>query len=167
MWAEQTDDANFESVVWPRTAAVAERLWTSPGRMGDTQDPGPGGQLELSSEVLRRLASFRCLLHRRGIDAGPVAWPSYCPTVDYPTMLDASEIFSGSENGDNHGGAVDNKDIESTDSASLVIASALGAVGGGVLVAVGFILHNKKSGAKAPTPSEEHLLPAGGLFVAV
>eukprot|EP00736_Rhodelphis_marinus_P012728 Rmarinus@m.28696 len=71
MWGEQVDDSNFDTRVWPRMGAVAERLW-SPKTVDDIHTAEP------------RLADFRCLLWRRGIQAGPISWPDYCPTAFYP-----------------------------------------------------------------------------------
>eukprot|EP00735_Rhodelphis_limneticus_P006151 TRINITY_DN18520_c0_g1::TRINITY_DN18520_c0_g1_i1::g.2769::m.2769 TRINITY_DN18520_c0_g1::TRINITY_DN18520_c0_g1_i1::g.2769 ORF type:complete len:543 (+),score=112.48,sp/P13723/HEXA1_DICDI/38.95/2e-130,Glyco_hydro_20/PF00728.17/4.5e-93,Glycohydro_20b2/PF14845.1/1.2e-23,Glyco_hydro_20b/PF02838.10/0.00016 TRINITY_DN18520_c0_g1_i1:60-1631(+) len=67
MWGEQVDDSNFESRVWPRASAIGERLW-SPREVNDVDSATP------------RLAAFRCHLWRRGIRAGPLTWPDYCPT---------------------------------------------------------------------------------------
>jgi hexosaminidase len=64
MWGEQVDDTNFDSRVWPRGSATAERLW-SPREWNDVAKAEP------------RLASFRCHMARRGINAGPVM-PDFC-----------------------------------------------------------------------------------------
>lgn len=32
MWSESADRNNFDSFVWPRTSAVAERLWVNRNR---------------------------------------------------------------------------------------------------------------------------------------
>ena len=57
MWQEYIDGSNVLSTVWPRAAAVAERLW-SPRWINDTRAAEP------------RLAQFRFLLQERGIPAG-------------------------------------------------------------------------------------------------
>jgi hexosaminidase len=59
MWGEKVDASDFAQTVWPRLAAVAERLW-SPRNMTNTET------------ALPRIQSFRCLLNRRGIAAAPV-----------------------------------------------------------------------------------------------
>lgn len=58
MWSETVDDSDVFNTVWPRAAAVAERLW-SPMDVTDTKLAEP------------RYANFRCLLNRRGIGAAP------------------------------------------------------------------------------------------------
>ena len=58
MWGERVDAGNIMRTVWPRAAAVAERLWSARG-VNDTDAAEP------------RYAYFRCLLNRRGIEAGP------------------------------------------------------------------------------------------------
>jgi len=65
MFAEQVDETNFDSRVWPRACAVAERLW-SPSTITDLND------------ATSRLVEHRCRLARRGIGAGPIA-PDFCP----------------------------------------------------------------------------------------
>ncbi|KAL9655055.1 hypothetical protein ABK040_008838 [Willaertia magna] len=66
MWSEQVDETNFHSRVFPRSLAIAERLW-SPITVMDT----------VNAEG--RLEHARCnVLVRRGIGAGPVI-PGYCP----------------------------------------------------------------------------------------
>jgi hypothetical protein len=57
MWQEFIDGSNVLNTVWPRAAAVAERLW-SPQGVNDTAAAKP------------RLAQFRFLLQERGIPAG-------------------------------------------------------------------------------------------------
>ena len=57
MWQEYIDGSNVLNTVWPRAAAVAERLW-SPRGVNDTRAAKP------------RLAQFRFLLQARGIPAG-------------------------------------------------------------------------------------------------
>ena len=59
MWGEHVDASDLAQTVWPRLAAVAERLW-SPRTTTDVQ------------AALPRIQSFRCLLNRRGISAAPV-----------------------------------------------------------------------------------------------
>ena len=56
MWSETVDDSDLFNTVWPRAAAVAERLW-SPAAVQDTD------MFKL------RLENFRCLLTRRGVGA--------------------------------------------------------------------------------------------------
>lgn len=55
------DDSDVLQTIWPRTAAVAERLW-SYDVTTNSSDPF----------VLPRLQAFRCLLLERGIPAAPV-----------------------------------------------------------------------------------------------
>ena len=57
MWGEFIDGSNLLNTVWPRTAAIAERLW-SPRDVNNTATAKP------------RLAQFRFLLQARGIPAG-------------------------------------------------------------------------------------------------
>jgi hexosaminidase len=64
MWGEQVDQANFDSRVWPRASAVAERLW-SPMSVTDISMATP------------RLSEWRCKMVNRGIGAGPVM-PEFC-----------------------------------------------------------------------------------------
>ena len=59
MWGESVDASDFAQTIWPRLAAVAERLW-SPRNTNDTQT------------ALPRIQEFRCLLNKRGIPAAPV-----------------------------------------------------------------------------------------------
>ena len=59
MWAEKVDVSDLENTVWPRAAAVAERLWT-PEKNMDVE------------KAEARLEAFRCLLISRGIGAAPL-----------------------------------------------------------------------------------------------
>lgn len=63
-WAERVNDFNFEQIVWPRTAAAAERLW-SPRTVADKTLAQP------------RLMEHICRLNSRGVAAGPIV-PSSC-----------------------------------------------------------------------------------------
>lgn len=65
MWGETVDGADLEPTVWPRLAAIAERLWSP--RLGGT---ATGTAAASSAE--RRLLAYRCLLLARGVSAAPV-----------------------------------------------------------------------------------------------
>lgn len=68
MWGEAVDDTNIQQSIWPRMAAVAERLW-SPSYIND------------SSLAAQRYLNFRCqILRARGIMSGPIR-PDLCPYV--------------------------------------------------------------------------------------
>ena len=58
MWGETVDASDLMSTVWPRAAAIAERLW-SPQNITDTDAAAP------------RYSAFRCLLNKRGFGAAP------------------------------------------------------------------------------------------------
>jgi len=51
------DASDFDSTVWPRLAAIGERLWSS---VDDVDAARP------------RLEAFRCLLLERGVGAAPL-----------------------------------------------------------------------------------------------
>lgn len=59
---ETVDTSDIFSTIWPRAAAIAERLW-SPRNVNDT------------TTFLPRLEWFRCLLNRREINAAPTLNP--------------------------------------------------------------------------------------------
>mmetsp|Transcript_14346 Transcript_14346/g.21493 ORF Transcript_14346/g.21493 Transcript_14346/m.21493 type:complete len:534 (+) Transcript_14346:82-1683(+) len=59
MWGETVDPSDLDATIWPRAAAVAERLWS------------PKDQTDIESAE-DRLQTFRCLLAERGIAAAPV-----------------------------------------------------------------------------------------------
>ena len=58
-WGEQMDATNVLSVVWPRAAAAAERLWSYNFDTNNSTD----------YDTVNRLSKFRCLLLERGIPA--------------------------------------------------------------------------------------------------
>jgi len=60
MWGETVDASDIEQTVWPRLAAIAEKLWS---QRAVTTDPDPAEA---------RILQFRCLLNERGIAAAPV-----------------------------------------------------------------------------------------------
>eukprot|EP00818_Percolomonas_sp_WS_P001115 CAMPEP_0117445152 /NCGR_PEP_ID=MMETSP0759-20121206/5639_1 /TAXON_ID=63605 /ORGANISM="Percolomonas cosmopolitus, Strain WS" /LENGTH=528 /DNA_ID=CAMNT_0005237301 /DNA_START=8 /DNA_END=1594 /DNA_ORIENTATION=+ len=67
-FGEQVDEHTIDSRIWPRAAAVAERLW-SPKSVNDT------------SSAEKRLIRHRCeVLVKRGIHAFPLR-PDFCPYV--------------------------------------------------------------------------------------
>eukprot|EP01116_Phalansterium_solitarium_P000396 TRINITY_DN10267_c0_g1_i1.p1 TRINITY_DN10267_c0_g1~~TRINITY_DN10267_c0_g1_i1.p1 ORF type:complete len:603 (+),score=139.14 TRINITY_DN10267_c0_g1_i1:123-1931(+) len=59
MWGEHTDSSTIEPYVWPRLAAIAERLW-SPREINSTAAAKP------------RLAAWRCHADRRGVAVTPM-----------------------------------------------------------------------------------------------
>lgn len=61
LWSESMDSSNLESRVWPRAAAVAERLWSKAAPTVD--ETGVGARLE----------QLRCLLMRRGVGVGQMS----------------------------------------------------------------------------------------------
>lgn len=70
-WSTRVDASNLDSTIWPRAAAIAERLW-SPIWVNDPNKAEP------------RLEHFRChTLLKRGVRAGPVR-PGYCPYTYAP-----------------------------------------------------------------------------------
>lgn len=60
MWGETVDSSDFDATVWPRLAAISERLWSTEDQTSD------------SAMALPRIQEFRCLLNERGIAAAPV-----------------------------------------------------------------------------------------------
>jgi hexosaminidase len=60
MWGETVDASDLAQTVWPRLAAIGERLWSPSDTNVD------------DSDTENRLLSFRCLLNARGIAAAPV-----------------------------------------------------------------------------------------------
>jgi hexosaminidase len=62
MWGERVDASDLDSTVWPRLAAIAERLWSPQ-------------QLRNVTAALPRIETFRCLLLERGVAAAPVHNP--------------------------------------------------------------------------------------------
>ena len=66
MWAEQVMAPNFDSRVWPRASAVAERFWSPPP---ESYTPG--------ASTVTRLNAHSCRMQVRGVGCGPIA-PSFC-----------------------------------------------------------------------------------------
>jgi len=59
MWGETVDASDLEQTVWPRLAAIGERLWSPRGMTNTTA-------------ALPRIENFRCLLNTRGVRSAPV-----------------------------------------------------------------------------------------------
>lgn len=66
MWGENVDDQNLISRVWPRTCAVAERLWSAAEKT-----------YQEKVEVKYRLEEHVCRMNRRGISLPPLG-PGFC-----------------------------------------------------------------------------------------
>ena len=60
-WGEEADGSDVLQTIWPRAAAIAERLWSYNMAL-NSSDAG----------VAARLAAFRCLLLARGVPATPL-----------------------------------------------------------------------------------------------
>lgn len=65
MWTEVVDKSNLNTRIWPRAAAVAERLWN----YRNSTD---------LSDAARRLEEHYCRLRELGIPAQPPNGPGYC-----------------------------------------------------------------------------------------
>jgi hexosaminidase len=65
-WGEYIDAVNSINRVWPRAAAVAERLWSPAEKANDVEEAGG------------RLADLRCRMLSRGIAAQSLG-PGFCP----------------------------------------------------------------------------------------
>uniref|UniRef100_A0A7S3D3D5 beta-N-acetylhexosaminidase n=1 Tax=Palpitomonas bilix TaxID=652834 RepID=A0A7S3D3D5_9EUKA len=63
LWGEQIDEVNLEQKAWPRTLAIAERLWSSQ-------------EMNSSQMALPRFFTHTCLLRSRGVQASPTNWGS-------------------------------------------------------------------------------------------
>eukprot|EP00928_Gymnodinium_smaydae_P027173 TRINITY_DN21094_c0_g1_i1.p1 TRINITY_DN21094_c0_g1~~TRINITY_DN21094_c0_g1_i1.p1 ORF type:complete len:548 (+),score=66.06 TRINITY_DN21094_c0_g1_i1:202-1644(+) len=61
MWGEKVDPSDLESTVWPRLAAIAERLWSP----AESTAAGP-------DSARPRLQAFRCFMLQRGVRSGLV-----------------------------------------------------------------------------------------------
>lgn len=64
-WGEQVSSETIDAISWPRTAAVAERLWSE------------RSVTDIASMKMR-LNQLQCLLVQRGVHASPIS-PGYCP----------------------------------------------------------------------------------------
>ncbi|CAB3236552.1 unnamed protein product [Arctia plantaginis] len=76
MWGEVVDDRNIQSRVWPRTSAVAEKLWSPElqhHRYGYYSYNPP-------QDVFHRLEEHSCRMNRRGVYAQPPNGPGFCVT---------------------------------------------------------------------------------------
>lgn len=65
MWSEVVNEYNFLARIWPRAAAVAERLWSSELVQDD-------------ADAEMRLEEHTCRLNRREINAQPPTGPGFC-----------------------------------------------------------------------------------------
>jgi hexosaminidase len=65
MWGEYVDGTNVIPRTWPRTVAVAERLWSA-------------RDVTNINDAADRIEQQRCRMIRRGINAEPFNGPGYC-----------------------------------------------------------------------------------------
>ena len=72
MWAQNTDEHNLESRVWPAASAIAERLWSAKNNtIPDVK--------HVPSELKLRLSSQACRMQQRGIRSAPYLDGYCCP----------------------------------------------------------------------------------------
>lgn len=69
LWTEQVDEPLLDSRLWPRSSALAERLWTDPANNHDPEF--------LPQDVFSRMSVFRNRLIKLGIQAEPI-FPKFC-----------------------------------------------------------------------------------------
>eukprot|EP00761_Pharyngomonas_kirbyi_P009500 gb/GECH01009516.1/.p1 GENE.gb/GECH01009516.1/~~gb/GECH01009516.1/.p1 ORF type:complete len:728 (+),score=173.26 gb/GECH01009516.1/:1-2184(+) len=98
MWGEHVHQFNFDSRVWPRAAAAAERLWTSEERIGSVTDAVPRFRLQQCrmNTVARNLTSA-------ALDPGYCASPSTADVFLYKmcSQGDTTCIEGSSSHGSN------------------------------------------------------------------
>ncbi|XP_070499454.1 probable beta-hexosaminidase fdl [Chironomus tepperi] len=68
LWTEQVDESTLDSRLWPRSSALAERLW---------RDPQDELDFAIPKETFNRFSIFRNRLVQLGIKAEPI-FPRYC-----------------------------------------------------------------------------------------
>lgn len=69
LWTEQVEEQSLDTRLWPRAAALAERLWSDPKVDLET--------LEVHEDVYTRLVTHRNRLIKRGLQAEAM-WPRWC-----------------------------------------------------------------------------------------
>lgn len=69
LWTEQVDEVSLDTRMWPRAAALAERLWSDPQLALDSTS--------VHEDVYTRLNTHRDRLVRRGLKAETM-WPRWC-----------------------------------------------------------------------------------------
>lgn len=69
LWTEQVDEMSLDTRLWPRAAAVAERLWSDPNLEMDFSS--------VQEDVYTRLNTHRDRLVARGLEAEAL-WPKWC-----------------------------------------------------------------------------------------
>jgi beta-hexosaminidase Fdl len=69
LWTEQVDESTLDSRLWPRAAALGERLWSDPS---DEHESDP-----VQKDTFSRMSVFRNRLVQLGIQAEPI-FPKYC-----------------------------------------------------------------------------------------
>ncbi|KAL1993295.1 hypothetical protein VTN49DRAFT_3244 [Thermomyces lanuginosus] len=77
LWSEQVDGTVITGKIWPRAAALAERLWSG------NRDPETGKKR--TTKLSARIFNFREYLLANGIPAAPVV-PKYC--IQHPHACD-------------------------------------------------------------------------------
>ncbi|XP_021697275.1 probable beta-hexosaminidase fdl isoform X2 [Aedes aegypti] len=69
LWTEQVDESTLDSRLWPRAAALAERLWTDPVEEIYSES--------VPKDTFNRMSVFRNHLLELGLRAEPI-FPKYC-----------------------------------------------------------------------------------------
>lgn len=88
LWAEQVDEVSLDTRLWPRVAALAERLWTDPhsDRIDSNTENVNSAESQgdtVNEDVYTRLVTQRQRLIKRGLEAEAM-WPQWC--VQNPGM---------------------------------------------------------------------------------